>query len=1108
MKKSVIFVLFFVWMGHAQVGINTVTPNAQLDIRSSNQVAPSNTDGILIPKIDQFPATNPTAAQQGMLVYLTILSGTDLPGFYYWDNPTVKWIPIGNNNNSGWNLTGNTGTNPAVNFIGTTDNQDVIFKRNNVFAGKIAISNISLGMNSGNASTGFYNTYIGEEAGKNTVTGSQNVMIGGLAGFFGDSGTSNVLVGFAAGQLNSGGQNTFIGPFTGGGNTTGTNNSFLGVSSGSLTSTGFNNTFIGAFSGENNITGTQNTILGNEADVANSNLTNATAIGSRAQVNTSNSLVLGSVNGANGATSSVNVGIGTTTPLDRLHVAGNIRMVDGNQAAGRVLTSDANGTASWTNPIGATNGTLDEAYDFGGAGLGKTITADAGAVLINGTDGLVSTGTIGSGAIAPSGAGTRMVWNPRKAAFRAGSTSTTQWDNVNVGTGSIALGSNTIASGPLSTAFGTNTTASGINSTAFGYGNAASGSYSTAFGDNTTASGMHSTAFGGSNTAPSFGETVLGIGATQYTPSTNGSSQFRIANATDRLFVVGNAIDANSTGSVDFAERSDALIILKNGLTRLPSTTNAMITAADGKAVVTKEYLQSNTSGTLDQAYDFGGAGLGKTITADAGAVLINGTDGLVSTGTSGLGAIVPSGAGIRMVWNPRTRAFRAGGVSGAQWDTINVGFGSFAFGNDTTAIGTYSMAFGFNTTATAFYSTAFGVGTTASESRSTAFGAGTTASEINATAFGNDTTADGTNSTAFGQNSTANATNSTAFGQDTTASGFSSTAFGQDTTANGTNSTAFGKQNNAKSHSETVFGIGATDYTPSANSNTQFRIANATDRLLVVGNAIDLNANNIVDATERSDALVILKNGNTGIGTSTPTQNLEISGPAGLTTTRITNTSATGITANVALDFYRRTNANTDWRIFNIGPYLTIGNSLDDLATVNELYQYQAARFMPMNDATQSLGQGTNRWNTLFASNGTINTSDAREKKNIQNLNYGLTTLMQLRPVSFEWKKNDGSGTKLGLIAQDLQQVIPEVVRDWDWEEDEQGNRKKVSSPILGVYYSDLIPVLIKATQDQQVIIEKQKEENLELKKQLEIQNEKLTNILKRLEKIEGNNN
>jgi hypothetical protein len=45
-----------------------------------------------------------------------------------------------------------------------------------------------------------------------------------------------------------------------------------------------------------------------------------------------------------------NVGIGTTSPADELHVEGSIRMVDGNQAAGYIPVSDANGTMTWTDP--------------------------------------------------------------------------------------------------------------------------------------------------------------------------------------------------------------------------------------------------------------------------------------------------------------------------------------------------------------------------------------------------------------------------------------------------------------------------------------------------------------------------------------------------------------------------------------------------------------------------------------------------------------------------------------------------------------------------------------------------------------------------------------
>ncbi len=316
---------------------------------------------------------------------------------------------------------------------------------------------------------------------------------------------------------------------------------------------------------------------------------------------------------------------------------------------------------------------------------------------------------------------------------------------------------------------GNSTLASGGTATALGGSTVASGTLSTAMGFSTTAAGENTIATGTSNTASSFGESTFGIGATTYTPSVNGTA-VRAANVTDRLLVVGNAVDTNNNGTVDLAERSDALVILKNGLTRLPSTTNAMITAADGKAVVTKEYVIANTSGTLDQAYDFGGAGAGRTITADTGAVTIAGTDGLVSTGTSGSGAIAPSGASTRMVWNPNKAAFRAGEATGTEWDNAN--------------IGGYSAAFGFGTTASGFSSSAFGGGTIASGVSSMAFGGSTTASGAYSASFGISTTASGARSATFGFGNVASGTNSLAFGSSTTANGEMSSAFGFRNTA------------------------------------------------------------------------------------------------------------------------------------------------------------------------------------------------------------------------------------------------------------------------------------------------------------------------------------
>ncbi len=156
-------------------------------------------------------------------------------------------------------------------------------------------------------------------------------------------------------------------------------------------------------------------------------------------------------------------------------------------------------------PTDSTN-SLDAAYD-----KGRTITADGGAVTIAGTDGVISTGTYDSGnSLSVSGAGTRMIWYPKKAAFRAGYVNGTQWDDDNIGNYSFAAGINTTASGLRSVALGAGTTASGDYSFATGRATTASGDYSSAMGAGTTASGNYSTAMG--RAIEVTGEGSIGIG--------------------------------------------------------------------------------------------------------------------------------------------------------------------------------------------------------------------------------------------------------------------------------------------------------------------------------------------------------------------------------------------------------------------------------------------------------------------------------------------------------------------------------------------------------------------------------------------------------------------
>ena len=127
-------------------------------------------------------------------------------------------------------------------------------------------------------------------------------------------------------------------------------------------------------------------------------------------------------------------------------------------------------TTTWVAINGAKN-TLDEAYDQGGVGNGRIITADNGALEIQGGDGLEVSGAFGTGAsIGAPGSSERMSFNPRKASFRAGSVDGAQLDETNVGDYSTALGRNTTATGDFSVAFG-------LNSTAQSYGSLVIGSY-------------------------------------------------------------------------------------------------------------------------------------------------------------------------------------------------------------------------------------------------------------------------------------------------------------------------------------------------------------------------------------------------------------------------------------------------------------------------------------------------------------------------------------------------------------------------------------------------------------------------------------------------------
>jgi len=234
----------------------------------------------------------------------------------------------------------------------------------------IGYSNTFLGMNAGYYNTeGYENTFVGRAAGFNN-TGSWNSFLGFLAGYSNTSGVYNTFIGSLAGYANTEGNwNAFVGRRSGEANTTGTDNTFMGWQAGYQNTTGKRNIFLGSDAGKSNTVENNNISIGAWADIdgTSDTVTNATAIGYRSYVSQSNSLVLGSINGVNEATSDVNVGIGTSAPVRQLHIVGDqavIRMDrPANTTAFMLVRTDLSGNPLKTFVVG-TNASASNTGEF------------------------------------------------------------------------------------------------------------------------------------------------------------------------------------------------------------------------------------------------------------------------------------------------------------------------------------------------------------------------------------------------------------------------------------------------------------------------------------------------------------------------------------------------------------------------------------------------------------------------------------------------------------------------------------------------------------------------------------------------------------------------
>ena len=285
------------------------------------------------------------------------------------------------------------------------------------------------------------------------------------------------------------------------------------------------------------------------------------------------------------------------------------------------------------------------------------------------------------------------------------------------------------------------------------------------------------------------------------------------------------------------------------------------------------------------------------------------------------------------------------------------------------------------------------------------------------------------------------------------------------------------------------------------------------------------LDAQDLVIIANNSESMRIDANGLVGIGTASPTQLLHIVGTAPVLrvedgnegVNKVLTSDANGNVSWGASSIL--TSGDDDWvfvsgstitdQVYHNGPVVigrtgttthevdidngaatgtTFGVGDVEVITDGNNETQFSHRIVPDDDGFTDLGSSSYRWKDVWAVNTTIQTSDAREKKNIEGLEYGLKEVMKLRPVTYKWKQEKVGSVVLpkkekrdiiGLIAQEVQQIIPEVVYGETWRpksEQEHDVYVKEISERIGMNYGELLPILVKAKQEQhQKLIELQ---------------------------------
>ncbi len=332
---------------------------------------------------------------------------TSMPGTF---NAGVGFSALASNTTGG----GNAAFGPNSLQVNTTGSGNSAFGNSALQANSSASHNSAFGSNALlSNTTGSNNSAFGFQGLDSNTTGSNNSAFGFQALVFNNA-DNNAAFGSSALQGNTiGSQNSAFGELALKSNTMGSSNVAFGFDALLSNTTGFNNTTVGSGAGltansaNANTTGFDNTFLGFQAGPGTSTqLTNATAIGANALVSASNAMTLGD--------GTINVGIGTQTPLGRLEVQGGADGSGANDPQAVALAYRLGGFRHWIRTRHSAALGSNNAIDFfvnnstlagGSTGPGsrslEVMTLDSGKVGIGTQTPVaildVETGTIGTG---------------------------------------------------------------------------------------------------------------------------------------------------------------------------------------------------------------------------------------------------------------------------------------------------------------------------------------------------------------------------------------------------------------------------------------------------------------------------------------------------------------------------------------------------------------------------------------------------------------------------------------------------------------------------------------------------------------------------------------